>query len=91
MLSSDSRPNPRRSASRFHFARQGTPLRWAVIVVNDNWGDTDATEIHDAHVAPSNLAESAIIIILVPGNYTAIVSGKNGGTGAALVEVYNIQ
>jgi hypothetical protein len=63
----------------------------SLISINDNWGDTNATEIHDAHIAPSDLAESAIIIILVPGNYTAIVSSKNGGTGVALVEVYNIQ
>jgi len=62
-----------------------------IVTLNDNWGDTNATEIHDAHIAPSNLAESAIIIILVPGNYTAIVAGKNGGTGVGLVEVYNVQ
>ncbi|HVF70438.1 MAG TPA: hypothetical protein VM940_02415 [Chthoniobacterales bacterium] len=63
----------------------------SVVTINDNWGDTNATEIYESNVNPSDLAESAIVIILLPGNYTAIVSGKNGGTGVALVEVYNIQ
>jgi hypothetical protein len=26
----------------------------------------------------------------VPGTYTAIVAGKDGGTGVGLVEVYNL-
>jgi hypothetical protein len=61
-----------------------------LISFNDNWGDTNATEIHDAHIGPANLAESAMIVTLPPGNYTAVVAGKNGGTGVGLVEVYNI-
>jgi hypothetical protein len=32
--------------------------------------------------------ESAIIATLVPGAYSAIVSGANGSSGVALVEVY---
>lgn len=63
----------------------------AVISFNDNWGDTNATEIHDAHIAPSNLAESAMIVTVAPGNYTAVVAGRNSGTGVGLVEVYNLQ
>ncbi|MDQ6862178.1 MAG: hypothetical protein M3032_13620 [Verrucomicrobiota bacterium] len=62
-----------------------------VVNFNDNWGDTDATQIHDAKINPPNLAESAMIVTLPAGNYTAIVAGKNGGTGVGLVEVYNIQ
>ena len=34
--------------------------------------------------------ESAIVATLEPGSYTAIVSGKNGGTGVALVEAYDL-
>src|SRR5207237_5683074 len=33
--------------------------------------------------------ESAILQTLAPGAYTAIVRGKNGGTGVGLVEVYD--
>jgi hypothetical protein len=62
----------------------------AVVSFNDNWGDTNATEIHDAHIAPSNLGESAMIVTLPPGNYTAVVAG-NSGPGVAVVEVYDLQ
>ena len=41
-------------------------------------------------IAPSNPLESALATSLVPGTYTAIVAGKNGGTGVGLVEVYNL-
>jgi hypothetical protein len=30
------------------------------------------------------------LITLAPGGYTAIQSGKDGGTGVGLVEVYNL-
>jgi sugar lactone lactonase YvrE len=63
----------------------------ALVSFNDNWGDTNATAIHDAHIAPSNLSESAMIVTVPPGNYTAVVAGKNGGAGVGLVEVYNLQ
>jgi hypothetical protein len=42
-------------------------------------------------LAPTSDLEPAIIRALTPGNYTAVVSGKDGGTGVALVEVYNLQ
>jgi hypothetical protein len=34
--------------------------------------------------------ESAIVRHLAPGAYTAVVTGKDGGTGTALVEVYDL-
>jgi hypothetical protein len=34
--------------------------------------------------------ESAIFASLPAGNYTAIVRGKNGATGIAVVEAYNV-
>jgi hypothetical protein len=34
--------------------------------------------------------ESAILIIRPAGNTTAVVRGKNGATGVALVKVYTI-
>jgi hypothetical protein len=37
-----------------------------------------------------NDLESAIDITLTPGNYTAIVRGNDGGTGVALVEIYDL-
>jgi hypothetical protein len=33
----------------------------------------------------------ALVASLAPGNYTAIVRGKNNTTGVGLVEVYELQ
>jgi hypothetical protein len=60
------------------------------VTTNDNWRDTDAFEINASTIPPSHEAESAIVRILAPGNYTAIVSGKGGTTGIGLVEVYDL-
>jgi hypothetical protein len=62
----------------------------AVVASNDNWRDTQEAEIEASGLAPHNDLESAIIVTLPPGAYTAIVSGKNGGTGNALAEVYDL-
>jgi hypothetical protein len=43
-----------------------------------------------ATIPPANDLESALVRTLAPGNYTAIVRGKNDGAGVALVEVYNL-
>jgi hypothetical protein len=64
----------------------------ALIASNDNWRDAkEADEISLAHLGPANARESVIMMRLTPGNYTAIVSGKNGATGVGLVEVYNLR
>jgi uncharacterized delta-60 repeat protein len=60
------------------------------IVTNDNWKDTQQVEINATGFAPGSDLESAILATLDPGAYTAIVSGKNGGTGVGLVEVYDL-
>jgi hypothetical protein len=62
----------------------------AQVAENDNWQDTDGPAISASGFAPSNPAESAILISRPPGNTTAIVRGKNGGIGNALVEVYRL-
>ena len=60
------------------------------LAFNDNWKDTQETEINATTIPPSDDLESAIVATLAPGAYTAIVSGKNDGTGVALVEAYNL-
>lgn len=60
------------------------------VVTNDNWRDAQAQEIIDTNLAPTNDLESAIVATLDPGAYTAIVRGKDGGTGVALVEAYDL-
>ena len=41
-------------------------------------------------MAPRDDRESAVLLSLLPGNYTAIVRGKNNTTGVALVEAYRL-
>jgi subtilisin family serine protease len=62
----------------------------AEITSNDNWKDSpERAQIEGTGVAPSNDLESAIYRVLAPGQYTAIVRGKNNGVG--VVEIYNIR
>jgi glucose/arabinose dehydrogenase len=63
-----------------------------LLIGNDNWQDdaSQAARISAAGLAPANSLESAVFASLLPGTYTAIVAGKNGGTGVGLVEVYNL-
>jgi hypothetical protein len=58
-------------------------------VTNDDWGTAaNAAAVTASGFAPTNPLESAILITLNPGAYTAIVSGVGGGTGVGIVEVY---
>jgi N-acetylneuraminic acid mutarotase len=71
----------------------------ALIASNDNWvttiigGIITANQFRDllnSGYAPTELSESAIIVDLPAGNYTAIVRGVNNTTGVGLVEVYDL-
>ena len=69
------------------FNKQADPL-----ATNDDWqSGTQAAEIMETHLAPTNAKESAVIVNLPPGEYTAIVSGVVGTTGVALVEAYDLE
>jgi len=61
-------------------------------IINDNWRDDPVQEalIQATGIPPSNDLESAIEARLAPGNYTAVVKGKNDTTGVGLVEVYDL-
>jgi sugar lactone lactonase YvrE len=63
----------------------------SLIFANDDWRTTQEQQIIDTTVPPKDDRESAIVAMLTPGNYTAIVRGKNGAIGVALVEVYGLQ
>jgi glucose/arabinose dehydrogenase len=62
----------------------------SLVMANDNWKNTQQTEITAAGLAPSDDKEAALVVPLPAGNYSAVVSGKNGGTGVGLVEVYGL-
>jgi N-acetylneuraminic acid mutarotase len=69
----------------------------ATIATNDNWkindqtGQSQQAEIEATTIPPTNDLESALVQTLAPGNYTAIVRGKNNTTGVGLVAAYNLQ
>jgi hypothetical protein len=61
----------------------------AVIATNDDWQDApNAAAIAASGFAPADARESAIMMTLPPGAYTAIVSGAGGTTGVGLVGVF---
>lgn len=68
-----------------------------LILANDNWGSaTNSAEVRAATTAAGAFAltdgsrDSAVLITLDPGSYTAQVSGVSGATGISLVEVYEV-
>jgi len=62
----------------------------STIITDDNWKDTQQREIEQTGIPPKNDLESAIVGTLRPGNYTAIVTGKNQTSGVALLEIYDL-
>lgn len=60
-----------------------------IIATNDDWQNSaNVAQIQATGLAPANSLESAILISLQPGAYTAIMSGADGGTGVGIVEVF---
>ncbi len=62
----------------------------SVIAQNDNWKSDQEAAIAATGIPPNDVRESAIVITLDPGEYTAVLQGKNGGSGTALVEAYDL-
>jgi hypothetical protein len=64
-----------------------------LITSNDNWVDLsqeNQTTLINHGLAPTQDAESALVMTLDPGLYTAIVRGVNDTTGVGLVEAYDL-
>jgi uncharacterized delta-60 repeat protein len=57
---------------------------------NEDWKDNQEADIRSTEAAPTDNREAAILSVLQPGNYTAVVRGKNNTTGIALVEFYSL-
>jgi hypothetical protein len=63
----------------------------ALVASNNDWRDTQQAAIEATGIPPGNIKESAILSVLSPGSYTAIVSGVGNTSGVGLVEVYQLQ
>jgi hypothetical protein len=67
-----------------------------IIATNAAWGGNQQISSVAAAVGAfawgfSSSNDSAILVTLAPGAYTAAVSGANGDSGIALIEVYEVQ
>ena len=61
----------------------------ALTLRNDNWKDDQRSLIEGTVFQPTDDRESVIVATLPPGNYTAILTGKDQTSGIGLVEVYD--
>jgi len=63
----------------------------ALLLSNNDWQENpeQAMEIDAAGLAPTNGLESAMAATLPPGLYTALLAGRNNGTGIGVIEVYD--
>ena len=65
-----------------------------VVGYNDDWGGTAALQAAfnavSAFAIPTASKDAALIVSLPPGAYTAQVTGANGSSGIALLEVYEM-
>ena len=75
----------------------GTSVPAGLILANDNWTNQlnpAAVTAADAGVRAFSLVnyplDSALVVTLPPGNYSAIVEGVGGATGIALIEAYEV-
>jgi hypothetical protein len=72
------------------FNRSGTK-----IAENNDWGGTIAlkdvfTQVGAGKLAADSSKDSALLVTLDPGIYTAHVAGVNNTTGVALVEIFEV-
>ena len=69
---------------------------WVLYKSNDNWGDTSSAESistvsgNTGITLPVSSMESAIVLNLEPGNYSAILKSNSAAVQEALVEAYEI-
>lgn len=67
------------------------------IATNDNWSDSvnpaeiaKASAVVGAFPLTAGSKDAVVLVTLAPGSYTAQVTGADGGSGIALVEVYEV-
>jgi hypothetical protein len=70
----------------------------AIVMENDDWESAveSSREIASAAASagafplPAASRDSSLLVTVPPGAYSARISGKNGGRGIALVEIYEV-
>lgn len=67
-----------------------------IVATNNGWSGSNQAQLSatftqvGAFTLPVGSADSATLVTLAPGSYTAIVTGVGGATGTALVEIYEV-
>jgi hypothetical protein len=62
-----------------------------LVASNDDWQQAaNSAALFSSGYAPADPHESALLVTLNPGPYTAIVSGESNATGVGLVEIYDL-
>lgn len=71
----------------------------ALVAMNNDWKTTQtgglvtgdqSADLGASGVAPTNDVESAVIVALEPGSYTAVVRGAGNATGTGVVDAFDI-
>jgi hypothetical protein len=60
------------------------------VITNDNWKDSQKSEIQQTGLAPKDDREAAIIVTVPAGTYTAIIRGANSSSGIGVIEIYDL-
>jgi hypothetical protein len=61
-----------------------------LVAENDNWRENQNEQV-PAGLEPGDNRDAVIVRTVAPAPYTAIVRGKGGTTGVALVEFYDLK
>lgn len=62
----------------------------ALLAANNDWRETQETEIRSTGLAPEREQESAALMSVPAGAYTAVLRGFSDGNGVALLEIYRL-
>ncbi len=62
----------------------------AALAQNNDWRETQESELVASGLAPASPLEAAIVQTLEPGAYTASMTGRDEGSGVGLVEIYDV-
>ena len=70
--------------------RMGALVALMIAYAAEVQGASNANDLMASGIPPQDARESAILIRLEPGFYTAVIRGANDATGISLIEVYEI-
>ena len=62
-----------------------------IVAANDDWRESQASEIEATALAPALDAEAASILSVAPGAYTTVLQDNAGTSGVGVLELYRLQ